>query len=75
MAECKRLAKCVFFSEQMRYMPISANALKEIYCHGDSNSCARYLLASQGIPLPADLFPNDRKRAQEILAGRLPPKK
>jgi hypothetical protein len=67
MADCEKLAKCLFFADQLVTMPAVANLMKESYCRGDSQSCARYRLSSRGIPVPPDLLPNDNQRAAELL--------
>jgi len=70
MAACERLQKCPFFSGHMANMPAVADLMKETYCLGDKTQCARYQLASAGIPAPSDLFRHDATRAREILRSR-----
>jgi hypothetical protein len=48
-------------------MPAVAGLLKQTYCLGDKTECARYQVASAGIKVPADLYPNDLHRVSEIL--------
>jgi hypothetical protein len=67
MAECERLAKCSFFSNQMVHMPKSADLMKETFCRGEKTLCARYQVAKAGLPVPSDLFPQDLERAREIV--------
>jgi len=69
MADCERLYTCPFFAGQMAAMPAVADLMKKSYCLGDKMQCARYQVASAGGPVPADLYPNDRARAQHILNG------
>ncbi len=65
--ECDRLKTCPFFSDRMANMPNVSEALKRIYCVGDKTQCARYQLASAGVPVPPDLFPQDTDRARDLL--------
>jgi len=67
MAECEKLGTCPFFSGQMKKMPSVADFMRRSYCLGDKTGCARYQLASKGIPVPTDLYPNDTARARKIL--------
>ncbi len=67
MADCERLAKCPFFAGRMGNMPNVTEVLKRSYCLGDKTQCARYQVAVAGIPVPADLFPQDTQRSRDIL--------
>jgi hypothetical protein len=69
MADCEKLKTCPFFTDQMTSLPLSAAALKQSYCRGNKTDCARYLVAAEGIPVPKDLFPNERDRVLQILPG------
>jgi hypothetical protein len=69
MAKCERLQKCPFFTGQISSMPSVAELMKSNYCFGEKKRCARYQLASAGIPVPQDLLPNDTQRVGEILAS------
>jgi hypothetical protein len=69
MADCEKLEKCPFFNDKMAAMPSTAATMKRRYCGADKENCARYQLSSKGIAVPPDLFPNQRDRALEILAG------
>jgi hypothetical protein len=69
MADCEKLEICPFFTDQMASLPLSSAALKQRYCRGDKTACARYLVAAKGIPVPRDLFPNERDRVPQILSG------
>jgi len=70
MADCVCLPKCPFFYDKMSNMPAMADIYKTKYCLGDNTDCARYAvfrkMSSAGVP--ADLYPNDRDRATELLA-------
>ena len=70
MAECERLNKCPFFTDRMTSMPNVSEVMKRTYCLGDKTECARYQLASAGVPIPTDLYPPDTARASEILRSR-----
>jgi hypothetical protein len=69
MADCEKLKTCPFFTDQMACLPVSAAALKQSYCRGNKTECARYLVTAEGIPVPKDLFPNERDRVLQILSG------
>ncbi len=70
MANCEKLEKCLFFTDQMTNMPAVAALLKKTYCLGDKTQCARYRVVSAGLQVPGDLLPNDADRALHILAER-----
>jgi hypothetical protein len=72
MADCERLATCPFFNDRMSNMPATTGLFKKRYCQGDNSNCARYMVlqALGKEKLPADLFPNERERAQEIITQR-----
>jgi hypothetical protein len=68
MFECERLQTCPFFAGKMANMPNSTGLFKQMYClGGDKLHCARYQVATAGIPVPAELFPNDITWAQKLL--------
>ncbi len=67
MAECEKLGKCPIFRDELAYLPQTAAMLKQDYCLRDPKRCARYLVAIEGVPVPADLFPNHRDRVANIL--------
>jgi hypothetical protein len=68
-ANCERLLTCPFFTGVLK-MPSVEALMKATYCHGDKTQCARYQLVMAGIPVPADLLPNDKGRAKHLLALR-----
>ena len=68
MADCERLATCSFFPGISK-LPRTSEQLFRSYCRGNSNGCARYVLASKGVRPPDDLFPNESDRALKIIAG------
>ncbi len=65
--ECEKLMTCPFFNGQLDDMPAVSGLLKQSYCLGDKTDCARYQVASAGLKVPADLFPNDTLRANRLL--------
>ena len=69
MAECELLEKCLFFNDKMKDMPLMADILKERYCKGDNSLCARYRVfkALGRDKVPADLFPLQIEKAQELI--------
>ena len=69
MPDCEKLNACPFFREELAYMPKTAALLRQTYCHGDKTGCARYVVASKGIPVPSDLFPNQGDRLVQILSS------
>lgn len=71
MADCEVLGTCPFFNDQMAEMPSMSDIIKNRYCHGSNVSCARHMvLRTLGRPaVPADLYPSQTDRAEEILAA------
>jgi len=69
MAKCECLPKCPFFNDKMADKPAMANLLKETYCLGDNSKCARHqvFLSAGGENVPADLYPSQNYRVEEIL--------
>jgi hypothetical protein len=72
MADCELLADCPFFNDKMPTTDGLGAMYKNQYCVGDNSRCARYLIFRKlGRPaVPADLYPNMLKRANEILMGK-----
>lgn len=68
---CDFMDSCTFLSEQMGDMPRMADVYRVRYCNGDPALCARRMVLENvgASGLPADLFPNDRARAIDILGG------
>lgn len=69
MAECEILVKCPFFNDNMPDMPEHADLFKGLYCKGNNQMCARYMIyrALGREAVPADLFPHQGDRAGAIL--------
>jgi hypothetical protein len=70
MSECPKLDKCPFFTDKLANMPSVSGYLKIQFCKDAYPACARYLVAqSLGAEyVPIDLFPNEKIRANEIIA-------
>lgn len=70
MGKCKRINQCPFFKDQMAHKPTVAEFYKRKYCTGgEFNACARYIVLMQlgGEYVPADLYPNQTDRLEDIL--------
>lgn len=69
--ECECLDACPFFHDRMKNMPTMAEVLKQQFCKGDWSSCARCMIVRElgRKAVPADLFPDEIGRAEEILRG------
>ncbi|NPV02545.1 MAG: hypothetical protein HPY53_14315 [Brevinematales bacterium] len=69
MSDCDCLQGCPFFNDQMADMPSTADAMKGLYCQGDNACCARFMVfkALGKGKAPADLFPSQSDRAEEII--------
>ena len=51
-------------------MPTVSGFLKKEFCNSDYTQCARFIVRNEvGVEnVPIDMFPNEQKRAQEIIA-------
>lgn len=67
MAKCEKLKSCPFFNGRLANMPSVSELLKQTYCFGEKNQCARYKVSTAGLDVPPDLFPNDASRAKSML--------
>ena len=69
MSKCPYAEKCPFFNDAMAKLPLSAEMYKERYCKGDFNKCARFEVRSKcgKEAVPANLYPNQKDRAAEIV--------
>ncbi len=67
--DCERLPTCIFFNDQMESMPAVAELLKNQYCRGSFQDCARFQVAGKlgGARVPRDLYPNHTARAVGML--------
>ena len=71
MADCERTPGCPFFNNNLENMPDTADKMKDIYCHGNKNLCARYKASQVLGPenVPKHLFPNMMDTAEFIIEG------
>ncbi len=70
MVECPRASQCnAFFKDQLSLLFNLSDIFKQQYCFKDYAKCARFMLLQKlGLEkVPHDLFPNEMKRAEEIL--------
>jgi hypothetical protein len=72
MADCECLTTCPFFNDQMAEMPSMSDIIKERYCAGSNVHCARHIVfrAMGRESIPADLYPSQVERAEEIIRNR-----
>lgn len=71
MADCPGIAQCPFFNGRMSELPGLTNLYKHQYCQGNYETCARFIVkkAKGGEAVPMDLYPNQKERAQSIIAS------
>ncbi|MDD2900013.1 MAG: hypothetical protein PHI31_15025 [Desulfuromonadaceae bacterium] len=71
MSECSLSGDCIFFNDKMAHRPATAELLKDKYCKGDHTSCVRMMIVNTKgrAHVPADLFPNQSVRVQDITKG------
>ncbi|MFP4496957.1 MAG: hypothetical protein ACLFQV_02000 [Vulcanimicrobiota bacterium] len=67
MAKCFKAENCPFFNDQLKGMPKVAASIKKKYCMGNYKDCARYLVSTKGKPVPDDLFPHQKEKAQRLI--------
>ena len=69
MSECEVLESCPFFKEKMEDMPEHVELFKTLYCRGNNQVCARYMVLKEigREQVPSDLFPNHVEEANNIL--------
>lgn len=72
MGECELFNGCMFYNNRMADMPVTADLMKNKYCRGDKEMCARYRVckALGREKVPPNLFPNEYERAKELVSGR-----
>ncbi len=70
MAVCECLKTCPFFNDHMLDMPVTAEITKKRFCKGDKLKCARYTVSKAlgRTNVPADLFPTENERAQQLIS-------
>jgi len=71
MGECEFISKCPFFNDKLGNKPNAIEEMKEKYCKNNNLNCARYMVAHSSGPdyMPADLYPHEKSRAYEVIAG------
>jgi len=76
--KCEMLESCLFFNDKLGEMPTHARVFKRVYCAGDHQLCARYMVFTElgEAAVPEDLYPNNEFRARRMVkqgAFGLPP--
>jgi len=69
MPDCEMIAKCIFFNDKMSDKPGTANIMKQKYCKGSNQDCARYIVC-KGLGrehVPSDLYPIQIDRAKDLV--------
>jgi hypothetical protein len=69
-SECQYLAGCPFFNDKMEINSGIGAMYKLNYCKKNFTNCARYMVVQvlgKGTA-PADLFPNQQARVEQIIA-------
>lgn len=68
--KCPKLAGCPFYQEKMPLESGLGALYRKGYCETDNSKCARHIVATSLGPqyVPADLYPNMNKRAEQIIA-------
>ncbi len=71
MSECECVPRCIFFNDKMQDKPATAEMMKNRYCRGNFDACARHRVFKVlgGSCVPSDMFPTQAERADQILAG------
>lgn len=70
--ECEFRNDCPFFNDLMENMPPASGVFKKIYCHGNNDNCARYMIAKRlgAARIPHTILPNNRKVAVKIISDQ-----
>jgi hypothetical protein len=66
---CPKLAGCPFFNDRMKGMDGMTNLYKKRFCTSEYETCARWKVAVSGVPVPADLYPNQIERVEDVIAA------
>jgi hypothetical protein len=68
---CPSTEKCPFFNDMMANMPAAVDLLKERYCLSDDHTtCARWRVKTALGTVPANLFPNQVAKAEQLIATK-----
>ncbi len=67
--KCGFIEGCIFFNRYLAKTPATAGLMVGQYCHGDFETCARFIVRTHKGKehVPEDMFPGQRDRAQKIL--------
>ena len=70
MACCKEIDDCRYFKDAMTSLPAVAELMKQRYCKGDPEKCARRLVQCEvgGSHVPPELAPDGIELARAIIA-------
>lgn len=62
LSRCSLLGSCTFFADGIPEMPCTTESLKDKYCRGNYDECARYMVfkACGRDKVPRELPPSDR---------------
>ncbi len=71
MADCTYMPDCAFYHDRLDGMPYSKDYMKGLFCHRQSEACARHLYQHHKISrkVPEDLMPYEMGRAQQFMDG------
>ncbi len=67
--DCELLQDCAFFSDNLRTMPVTSGLIKERFCKGEFEKCARLMVAKalESEKVPETLYPIHLEEAQRLL--------
>ena len=70
MADCEKIATCIFFQGVMASKPAILELYMKKFCRGNNSLCARHmvLVALGKDMVPPDLFPNEWQKANKIIS-------
>jgi hypothetical protein len=71
MAECEYINECPYPQGKLSGREDEREALMDEYCRSNSLHCARYMvsMALGADQVPADLFPDEKGRGYQLIAG------
>jgi hypothetical protein len=74
MTSCIYSAKCPFFKAEVGFSPALWQAMREQYCFGDAEQCARYIARTAlGLEnVPDSLMPSDKEACEALLRDVTP---
>ena len=70
MAECEYISTCPFPQGNMQDRDYDLDAMMDEYCRANNLHCARYMvsMALGETEVPADLYPDEKTRAYQLIA-------